>query len=538
MRVSTWSALLALVGWLGWAASAPALDLKDLEGLAGPGGGKAAGAQTPAWVLEGPIDAENYRIGPGDRLGLFAYNLERTREERLVESDGRLELPGLGRVAAAGLSLAQLRRDNARRLATLFRADSVDLWIVQPRTIRVQISGATDDPHWMELGYTTRLSATLLRKVEEQKLPDPEAELPRALRSSPDKLELSWRNVRVLRGEDTLSVDLLRRLRTGDPACDPILEGGDRVVWSLRDAVLGTSGPFRQEDGEVEFRPGDTPRSVVELLGGPRQGLTGAHYEVARARPGTPPQIWRMGPEDPLFSCLPLQPYDRLYLRVDNDRDALEEVEVEGEVSCPGTFPVEPGRTMLSQVLAWARPDSARADLAHIRILREARHDPETRYMAEIMRSGWLNRFEHDYLKSRLIHEGGRVSLTYDSRYFDPAKVPVLAGDRIQVLRGTMDVEVLGAVHAPGFQKLRENWTVGDYVEAAGGKLRGARSSELRLRRAGTDQFAPARPGARVEAGDVIMLMYRDEMTPWEKFKEGLAVVSQIVTVALVVRSI
>lgn len=210
---------------------------------------------------------------------------------------------------------------------------------------------------------------------------------------------------------------------------------------------------------------------------------------------------------------------------------------MEGKVSCPGTFPVEPGRTMLSHVLAWARPDSARPDLAHIRILREARHDPETRYMAEDHALRLAQPLRHDYLKSRLIHEGGRVSLTYDSRYFDPAKVPVLAGDRIQVLRGTTDVEVLGAVHAPGFQKLRENWTVGDYVEAAGGKLDCAARNCACAARARTSSLPPGRARAWRPATSSCSCT-GTRSTPWEKFKEGLAVVSQIVTVALVVRSI
>ncbi|MFA7330119.1 MAG: SLBB domain-containing protein [Candidatus Delongbacteria bacterium] len=538
MRLTLLPGLTALCFCLCLCLAAHALDLKDLEGLGGSAGtGSAPSVPAPSWVLEGPIDPSTYRLGPGDHVGLFAYNVERNREERIVESDGRLELPGLGRVPAAGLTLAELRRENARQLARLFRCDSVDLWITWPRTIRVQISGAVEEPRWVELPYLTRLSATLERQPEEQKLPDPEATLPAFLRGKKDEVRLSWRNVRILRGADTLSVDLLRRLRTGDADSDPILEAGDRVVWGLEDAVLTVSGPFRQADGELEYRPGDTPRSVVELLGGPRQGLTGARYEVVRTPAAGPARSWNLTPADPLFASLALQPHDRLFLRVDNARAAGDEASVEGEVLMPGTFAVD-GETTLADLLALARPDSARADLAHVRVIRELRHDPETRYMGEILRSGWLNRFEHDYLKSRLLHEGGRVSLTYDSQYFDPARVPILDGDRIQVLRKTPDVEVLGAVHEPGSQKLQPGWTVGDYVQAAGGKLRGARNSELRLRRAGADQFAPASQGANVEAGDVIMIMYRDEMTAWEKFKEGLAVTAQIMTVVLVVRSI
>lgn len=195
-------------------------------------------------MLERPSTRKTYRLGPGDHVD-FAYNLERSREKRLVKTMDAWSYPDWGAFPPPAQS-RPAARDNARRLSTLFRADSVDLWIVQPRTIRVQIS----EPRTIPTGSTGLLHAPKTPPCcarWRRRSPRPEAELPRALRSPQDKLELSWRNVRVLRGEDTLSVDLLRRLRTGDPACDPILEGGrSHPVSTSRDAVLGSSGPFRR----------------------------------------------------------------------------------------------------------------------------------------------------------------------------------------------------------------------------------------------------------------------------------------------------
>jgi len=528
-----------LLGLLLACGAARALDLKDLEALQGKEQGPARSVAAQAdWVLERPIDPESYRLGPGDRVGLYAYNLQHTREDFRIESDGRLELPGLGRVETRGLSLADLRRAQCRRLARVFACDSVELWIAQPRRIRVEISPAGEEPLGQELDYLSRLSATLKAPERVAPLPDPDATLPELVKPEERKPQPSWRNVLIQRDGRTISVDLLSALRTGELEQDPVLEGGDRIVWSWRGATLQANGPFRQKEGEVEFRPGDTPASLAALMGGPREGLTGARYELVRTGLNGSQHVWTFAPGDVDFQTLALEPHDRLYLRVDNERDLGEQIKVEGQVRRPGTYPIQSGRSTLAELLARALPDSATADLRHVRVLRKPERDAEERYVGEIMQMSWLNRFERDYLKSRILHEGGRVSLCYDGAWFDPAKVPLQDGDVVQVSRAGREVEVLGAVSQPGLQAWRQGWSALRYVEAAGGRLRGAKLSELRLRRAGEDQFGPLPKDYEPEAGDILMLMYREEMTTWEKFKEGLSVMSQILTVVLVVRTI
>lgn len=516
-----------------------ALEFKKLEGIARPAAPALPQVRPATWVLDRPIDAEAYRLGPGDLVGLFAHNVERTREEHLVESDGRLELPGLGRVPAAGLSLAELRRRAAPRLGHLFACDSVDLWIAQPRRIRVQVAGHGLEPNWLELDYQSRLSAILADKPAAMPAADPHAALPSLLKEPAAADSLSWRNVTIVREGGELSVDLLHHLRAGDLADNPVLEGGDRVVWGRRGLEVEAWGPFRHGEGPQEFRPGDTPARLATLLGGPRPGLREPRYEVVRPGPdGRVAARWELLATDPDFGTLALAPHDRLYLRADGLEDAGAQAEVAGRVLRPGRYAIEPGRTTLADLLAWARPDSATADLARPRLSRRPGHDAEARFVGEVMQLAELNRFERDYLKSRILHEGGRVSLPYDAAWFDPAQVLVQDGDRLELPRRDLDVEVLGAVLRPGRTSWRAGWSARDYVEHAGGKLRGANLAELRLRRAGADQFGPVPRGYRPQPGDVLMLMYREELTAWQKFKEGIGVMAQILTVVLVARTI
>jgi|GEM_PF-3282066 len=543
-RAWCWLTVVMLGVWAGTARAQVDVNSLKLLGQAQAAPVAATGAD---WVLDRPIDARDYRLGPGDVVGHMAYNLENTRVEGLVDTDGCLELPGLGRVRVADLSLAEARQRFGRRLAKVYDCDSVNVWVARPRRIQVSVSGADLSPRWLELGYTTRLGAVLrppawlttfrgedrdeagsLTRMAGKDGADPPAERP-----------LAWRNVQLLRGDSVLSVDLLRFLRTGEEAHNPVLESGDRIVWSYRNTTLRAHGPFRQETGRVEFREGDTPADIIQLLGGPRVGLTDVSYDLVRYdAQGAISGQWHFTERDPACRNLRLQPFDRLYLRCGNAVDMAHEVEIRGRVKRPGRYPIQPGRSTLADLLQWALPDSQTAELAAIRIIREPEQDLERRFAEGFTPTGWLTRFERDYLKARTLQDGGRISVTYDGDRVDPAHLLLLDGDEVRVLRRQADVEVLGAVVHPGRQAWHEGWCADDYVQAAGGKLKGARLKELRLRRVGEDEFSTFPKGYEVAAGDVLMLMPREDLTAWEKFKEGMGVLSQILTVVLVARSI
>ncbi len=523
------------------------LDAQSLKLLA-QNPASAAPVTGADWVLDAPIDPSDYRLGPGDVVGHMAYNLENTRGEGLVDTDGCLDLPGMGRVRVADLSLAEARSRFGRRLARIFNCDSVNVWVAKPRRIQVSVTGADLTPRWLELPYTTRLGAALkppawlpdfrgIATGKEVALPVPGRN--EKSESASEERPLAWRNVQLLRGDNVHSVDLLRYLRTGDKAHNPMLEGGDRIVWSFRNTTVRAQGPFRQQSGRVEFREGDTPADIIEVLGGPRVGLSGVRYELVRfGGKGAVEQRWDFTAASPECRSLRLKPNDRLYLRCDNALDMAQEVDIRGRVTQPGRYAIEPGRSTLADLLAWARPDSQSAELSLVRITREPELDGEFAFADNISANGYLTRFERDYLKARTLQEGGRISVTYDGDMLDPAHLLLMDGDQVRVLRRQRDVEVLGAVRHPGRQAWREGWTAEDYVEACGGKLKGARLKELRLRRMGEDDFGPFPKDYELKAGDVVMLMPREELTAWDKFKEGIGVLSQILTVVLVARSI
>jgi protein involved in polysaccharide export with SLBB domain len=506
---------------------------------AGAAGARTPGPRTPAeTVYDGPIDPGSYILGPGDQLAALVYNLERSELELPVESDGRLRVEGLGRYPAAGRSLARLQAELEPELARFWGGDSASLWIHEPRPIRVRLGGWGLHEATLELRYLDRLSEALAAaepRDEPDLSPATGLEPPPSLAAALPEDGPSLRRVLIVRGADTLDVDHLAGLRAVDPAGNPRLESGDRVLVRRRGPVIWTSGPFAHGDGPLEHRPGDTPGRVYELLGGSLEPGP-AILELARMSQGEL-RLERLEPGDPRRESLRLEPGDRLYLRTARQPEPVAEVGVDGEVLRPGRYPIRAGHTTLAELLAWAEPDPSRADSLAVIVHREPGDDTELDYLAEVLRIRGLEKYEHDYLKSRLVHRGGRLSVEIDRRYLDAGRIVLRDGDRIEVPRQEHEIELVGAVQRPGRLPWQPGRTVGEYIEAAGGRLKGSYLAQAKVRSRSSGHFAPLQRHQVLEPGDIVIIPYRDELTAWEKFKEGLTVTSQLLTIVLVSRS-
>ena len=55
--------------------------------------------------------AEDYRIGRGDQLNVTVWGEEALSGDSLVRPDGKITIPGLGEIVAAGKTPAQLQED-------------------------------------------------------------------------------------------------------------------------------------------------------------------------------------------------------------------------------------------------------------------------------------------------------------------------------------------------------------------------------------------------------------------------------------------
>jgi polysaccharide export outer membrane protein len=106
-----------------------------------------------------PLSSE-YVIGPGDVLQISVWKNESLSRLVPVRPDGKISMPLLHDVQAAGLTAMQLRDKIARALAEFLPNPEVSVSVTEVRSMRVSVLGEVMRPGVLELrGTTTILEA-------------------------------------------------------------------------------------------------------------------------------------------------------------------------------------------------------------------------------------------------------------------------------------------------------------------------------------------------------------------------------------------
>jgi len=109
-----------------------------------------------------PLTAE-YVIGPGDVLQITVWKNDTLSRVVPVRPDGKISMPLLHDIHAAGLTAMQLRDKIAAALAEFLPNPEVAVTVVEVRSMRVSVLGEVQKPGVLELrGATTILEAIAL----------------------------------------------------------------------------------------------------------------------------------------------------------------------------------------------------------------------------------------------------------------------------------------------------------------------------------------------------------------------------------------
>lgn len=108
----------------------------------------ACSAVVPAHAQEPPAD---YRIGPADVLHIAVWNDEDLSGRVLVRTDGKISMPLLNDVEAAGLTPLQLREELINRLTHYMPAPEVSVIVEEMRSRSVSVLGEVKEPGRYEL---------------------------------------------------------------------------------------------------------------------------------------------------------------------------------------------------------------------------------------------------------------------------------------------------------------------------------------------------------------------------------------------------
>jgi polysaccharide biosynthesis/export protein len=155
------TALAVLSPALAWAQSAaPGLKPPAPGRAAAPGPDAATGlGPTPMTGAVAPMTSD-YVIGPGDVLQITVWKNDTLSRTLPVRPDGKVSMPLLHDVQAAGLTAMQLRDKIATALGEFMPNPEVAVSVSDVRSLRVSILGEVTKPGVLELrGQTTILEA-------------------------------------------------------------------------------------------------------------------------------------------------------------------------------------------------------------------------------------------------------------------------------------------------------------------------------------------------------------------------------------------
>lgn len=470
-----------------------------------------------ALALEGAVDPAAYLVGPGDLFSISIGGPEPTMVTLPVSADGFLMLPSAGSIAVAGQTLEAVR---ARALAALrpqFQHIGLAVSLAQPRRFYVHVAGAVPTP-----GRYLATPVARVASVLEQAYADTTQATSLGSAYRP-----SLRNVTLIRRDGSRqSLDLLRYFTTGSIEANPYLQDGDVISVPSFDPnyeALFVSGAVASP-GTYAYRPGDTARDLLALATGRATPDDARQIRLTRTLADGTTDVRMIDLQ--AAGRVPLQPLDHLYVLP--DAVARGTATVGGWVQYPGTYPIEPGRTTLRELIDRAgglRPRAlARAAYLERTVLPEAPAGtaadgtgaarlaalrPDTTAILRQMRLADFGLQSRTYFAQelRLQH---RVSLDL-AALLTPEADPVYVqdGDRLFIPRDEQTVFVFGQVNRPGYVSHLDGRTADYYVAAAGG--RSLTAATAYVIKTGTNRYLPA-DEAVIESGDMIFLDRRGDV--------------------------
>jgi len=163
--------------------------------------------------------SEAYTLGAGDRISIAIFGAPEYSGEALVSSDGSLNLPTAGSVSVRGMNLQEAAEAIKTHYAPFLNRPHVTVTLVALRPVRIGIAGEVNRPGSYTLASEQMSEFPTLTEA---------IQTAGGITSSANLREIQVRRQKP-GSEQTINVNLMEMLQTGDLSKDIILHGGDTV---------------------------------------------------------------------------------------------------------------------------------------------------------------------------------------------------------------------------------------------------------------------------------------------------------------------
>lgn len=508
------------------AASGISVGQPAADATGGDGSASAPPVETglgdPGQYLEGPIDPEEYLLGPGDLLNVRIVLRPPIDRTVRLSPEGLLILPEGASVELANVSLADAEGMVKEVLSRYYRNPEVKLQLLELRTFGVFIVG--------EVWRPGLVMATAIDRATEL--------IRRAGGMKPDA---SRRAIQLKRANgEVLPVDLGLFEATGSLTNNPVVAAGDQIYVPPKMSTAVVSGAVNKP-GEIEVIDGDMAETALALAHGLREdALEDSAY--IESFDGSPRHSKRRmlnlrRDED---KRAPIRERDLLFVRPRPTWRETRSVLIEGEVRYPGTHAITADSLPLTQVITQAGGFTEFASLGEAYVMRRQEDlppDPDFERLSKLPTSE-MTPDEYDYYALRLRTRRPLVSADFLSLFLRGDKshnIHIYPGDEIHIPRLHPFVTVVGEISRPGSIPFETGMTVDQYIERAGGYTWRAKKGQVSVIRALTGEWAKKGKVKQVGPGDTIFIPRKPRRNYWKITLDTLTVLTQLATLYLVV---
>lgn len=475
-------------------------------------------------ALEGAVDGA-YTLGPGDRLGVYLWGDPPISFDTRVTLEGKVVLPQVGEAEVLGLRLDEAEVRIGELLARRYRHQRASVVLLQLRRFQVHVTGLVERPGGV-------LASAADRVLD-------------AIALAGGSLEgAGLRRVRIQGADGSQRrADLFRYLRTGETESNPRLRDGDILVVPHQGPVVHVYGAV-SEPGSYEFLDGDTLGDLIRLAGGTTEDADPDSVELTRFVDGvrTVRSYLTLDPEadSGIGRGFAIAAGDQIQIRRNLNWHRRQVVDVRGEVKFPGTFPIVDGETRLSEVIARAGGFTELAFLEEATVIRRRaiRLDDKEYERLQRMTPSEMTPDEYEYFKMKSREEKGLMVVDFVKLFGEAAENQDLllrSGDLIDVPPQKDFVSVLGEVAAPGNVYHRPELGIDAYISLAGGYSSNADRGKVRVIRVASGEWVEKGDAGPLQSGDTIWVPEKPDRDYWGIFRDTLGVVTQLLTVYLIV---
>ena len=484
------------------------------------------------FITDKVVNPEKYIVGPGDELHINIISSNETFDYRItISPTGHLLIPSVGMIECSKLNLTQLTEEIKRQVKSWNKNVKINVELETIRRFRVLVLGQFSNAGYFVVTPMTRLSDLLVKinSVYEKQLPNKAARTAtqtefndqvlvdnfynRKLPPNERKvsLSLSQRNIIILRGKDTIFVDLEKFKISGDLNLNPYIHQDDIISVPYAKRFFTVHGGV-QKPGKYEHKIGDKIFDGIMIAGGFHPDAISDSISLIRTKFPKKTESTSLTFEESKLKVL--DPQDHIMIPFSSNVDPHTIVEIIGEVNYPGFYPIENGKTTIGNIIKMAGGFLPSADSSKIFINNDKVAKLPDRELERILIKNEINRSDEEkaYVKARLRTQRGSLETSLmtivDNNHI------LTNDDVIFVKKYYPYIEVIGAVQSPGRYPFTSNQRPKDYIKLAGGTTDNASRKRFIIK---------STTGQRIKVNRKLDLQYGDTVfVPEKKERNGM----------------